>query len=169
MQMSKHYWLYTCAMHACDANGWMLGFKKKVIAIMCFGFLTNLFTELTVRVYSPETQIAHGLLKWQFPLYIYIYIHTSSGVLTCTCCRSCRRCSISLSSSSFVLTTLIVATCSFATFTLTSCLPYTPIWAHNCCSSSSAEGRWAGLSFKHWQTSRRRGCCSPSCSRSGWM
>ena len=39
---------------------------------MCFGFLTNLFTELTVHgynIYAAETQIANGLLKCQFPFY----------------------------------------------------------------------------------------------------
>ena len=39
-----------------------------------FGFLTNLFTELTVHacyiyVHSPETYATNGLLKWQFPFY----------------------------------------------------------------------------------------------------
>ena len=37
----------------------MLGFEEKVIAVMCFGFLSNLFTELTVREnFSPRKFLA---------------------------------------------------------------------------------------------------------------
>ena len=36
----------------------MLGSEEKVIVVMCFGFLTILFTEFTVHAcHSPETQL----------------------------------------------------------------------------------------------------------------
>ena len=47
MQMSKNSWLL-----ACDANGKCYRLGAKVIAVMCFRFSTNLFTELTVHAYK---------------------------------------------------------------------------------------------------------------------
>ena len=92
----------------------------------------------------------------------------SQTLPTSSCCICCCRCPISLSFSLNALTIF-----SFSILTLTSC-PYGPpsIWAltaSSCCSSSSAEGRRAGVLRRHWCTSCTRGCCSGSCLCSSWM
>ena len=53
----------------------MLGLEEKeIIAIMCFGVLNQSVHRINCPcmqyVHSPETQIANGLFKRQFPYYV---------------------------------------------------------------------------------------------------